>query len=89
MSPLTGGRSIVVNEMTSPAWTYPDPTSPGATTGQSALVSFTFETDPLWIWAGVGYLLGFWVMSASLGALALKVSQVDTSGASVNVKRHA
>ena len=65
-------RSIAVNEMTSPPWSAPDPASPGQTTGQSGLLSFTFQTDPLWIWAGIGYLLGLMVFCMVIAGASLQ-----------------
>ena len=62
-----------MNEMTSPAWSSPFPLAPGTTNGQAALAAFTFETDPQWIWAGVGFLILTELVFIGLGALALKV----------------
>ena len=72
-----------MNEMTSPVWGSPFSLAPGSTEGQAALAAFTFETDPQWIWAGVGFLILNELVFIGLGALVLKVSGRGRAGRGV------
>lgn len=64
LNPLSYGiRSLVVNELTQPAW--------GAA-GPALLESFGFYTNRYWIWIGVAFQWGFLAILTGVGALALK-----------------
>ena len=88
LSPYSWGmRSLVVNEFTSPPWRYPynfnaSYLTPGQsyTVGEAALMSFAFYTGREWVWAGVGYLLGFVMLCAGISSLALQVRCMGRGG---------
>ncbi|PNW84179.1 hypothetical protein CHLRE_04g224500v5 [Chlamydomonas reinhardtii] len=57
-------RALVINEMVSPKWqNVPAPGGPpGMSLGDAALLSFDFYTTREWIWIGVGFLNGFYIL---------------------------
>ncbi|KAG1677139.1 hypothetical protein FOA52_000945 [Chlamydomonas sp. UWO 241] len=73
MSPYSWAmRALAINEMTSNDWTETSALDPSQTVGQYALVSFNFQFEMFWIWAGVGYLFGIAFVCTMCSALALK-----------------
>jgi len=63
-------RALVINELTSPAWSSPSVT-PGVTLGEATLHAFDFYTEQHWIWIGVAFLLGGGFVLTFAMALAL------------------
>lgn len=78
-------RAIVINEMTSSKWDAP--TSSGVPTGISALDSFGFFTDRKWIWIGVGYMIGFYLLMNFLTWVGLRFYSGQQRRASVPDER--
>ena len=74
-------RSMAINEFSDSRWrdqtcadAVPDPSvcsSPTQSFGNYILESFSFYTDVVWIWIGVGYCLAFFVGSVCVAILGL------------------
>ncbi|KAG1655082.1 hypothetical protein FOA52_010286 [Chlamydomonas sp. UWO 241] len=60
-------RCIVINEFTSPDWQVPT-SQPGVTLGDAMLNALSFYKGRVWIWGGVGYLFGIYVL-ATIGSI--------------------
>lgn len=77
-------RAIAINEMTSKRWEALAPGNPmGLTLGQEGLDTFGLFSSRAWIWAGVGYLIGFFLLMNVLAYLALKYYSGQQERASV------
>ncbi|GLC42336.1 hypothetical protein PLESTM_001322300 [Pleodorina starrii] len=73
-------RSLVINEMVSPKWqNVPAPPGmpPGLSLGDAALLSFDFYTDRKWIWIGVGFLLGSFLILTWTSVISLAHQQPE------------
>eukprot|EP00878_Enallax_costatus_P047499 GHUV01058290.1.p1 GENE.GHUV01058290.1~~GHUV01058290.1.p1 ORF type:complete len:113 (-),score=19.55 GHUV01058290.1:18-356(-) len=78
-------RTIAINEMQQERWSKPAPgNSKHLTLGQEGLDTFGLFTSNHWIWAGVGYLIGFTLLMNVLAFLALKYYSGQQQRASVS-----
>ncbi|GFR41754.1 hypothetical protein Agub_g2509 [Astrephomene gubernaculifera] len=71
-------RALVINEMVSPKWqNVPAPAgmTPGLSLGDAALQSFDFYTERKWIWIGVGFLFGYYLIFTWAAVLSLHFQQ--------------
>jgi hypothetical protein len=71
-------RALAINEFSSPVPEYektlhypPGPRNPLVRMGDVYLINLGFYTDRAWIWYGVGYLLGLWVVLLLATTLAM------------------
>ncbi|KXZ50445.1 hypothetical protein GPECTOR_16g619 [Gonium pectorale] len=77
-------RCLVVNEMVSPKWqNVPAPPGmpPGLSLGDAALQSFDFYTERKWIWIGVGFMQGFFLLFTLGAIISLHVQQPEVPAA--------
>ncbi|KAK9854778.1 hypothetical protein WJX84_010873, partial [Apatococcus fuscideae] len=64
-------RGIAVNEFLAPRWqTQPYPADPTMTLGNAALMQRSFPVEQMWVWIGVGCLIGFSILFIILNMLA-------------------
>ncbi|KAG2452157.1 hypothetical protein HYH02_003189 [Chlamydomonas schloesseri] len=74
-------RSLVINEMVSPKWqNVPAPPGvqpPGLSLGDAALETFNFYTTRDWIWIGVGFLIGFYIVLTFLSIVILAYQEPE------------
>ncbi|KAK9826588.1 hypothetical protein WJX74_004476 [Apatococcus lobatus] len=74
MSPFAYAlRAVVINEMRSPNWQQPNNATVvgGPTVGEAALQSFEFQTETVWIWYGIAFLLGCIALLMAVSVLGL------------------
>ncbi|KAG2425086.1 hypothetical protein HXX76_013995 [Chlamydomonas incerta] len=76
-------RALVINEMVSPKWqNVPAPGGPpDLSMGDAALLSFDFYTTRDWIWIGVGFLNGFYIVFTLATAWCLAVLNPEVPAA--------
>ncbi|KAG2425082.1 hypothetical protein HXX76_013991 [Chlamydomonas incerta] len=74
-------RALVINEMVSPKWqNVPAPVGvppPGISMGDAALETFDFYTTRGWIWVGVGFLIGFYIVLTILSIVILAYQEPE------------
>ncbi|GIL61720.1 hypothetical protein Vafri_16118 [Volvox africanus] len=77
-------RALVVNEMVSPKWQNvpaPPGMSAGLSLGDVALMSFDFYRERKWIWIGVGFLIGSFVVLTYTSIISLAFQQPEVPAA--------
>ena len=71
LSPFAWGlRAVAINELLEPSWNA-EPLPSGDSLGRAVLQALAFGTDSAWIWAGMGYLAGFWVFTTGASMAVL------------------
>ncbi|EFJ39882.1 hypothetical protein VOLCADRAFT_40167, partial [Volvox carteri f. nagariensis] len=82
-------RSLVINEMVSPKWQNvpaPPGMQPGLSLGDAALLSFDFYLERKWIWIGVGFLLGSFLLLTYTSIISLAHQQPEVPQAQVRTR---
>ncbi|GLI71055.1 hypothetical protein VaNZ11_015971 [Volvox africanus] len=77
-------RALVVNEMVSPKWqNVPAPPGmpAGLSLGDAALMSFDFYRERKWIWIGVGFLIGSFIVLTYTSIISLAFQQPEVPAA--------
>ncbi len=75
-------RALAINEMSQARWAYVPP-GQQQTTGQLALQELDFFTDRAWIWGGLVYLLGLYLLLTCVNVWALGRCRLETRKAQV------
>eukprot|EP00877_Chromochloris_zofingiensis_P010755 jgi/Chrzof1/5933/Cz16g21030.t1 len=85
ISPFAYGiRSVIVNEFTAPVWSDPMPGTNGQyNVGEAVLLSFGFFTDRSWIWGGIGFMFGSYLLLSAITCVALGWVTGETTVAQV------
>ncbi len=65
--------------MTAERWAKPDPANPDQTLAESLYRQFAFHKGSVWIWAGVGVVLGWIVLLNIATTLALMLLDGESS----------
>ncbi|GIL86027.1 hypothetical protein Vretifemale_14307 [Volvox reticuliferus] len=79
-------RALVVNEMVSPKWQdvpAPPGMSAGLSLGDAALMSFDFYRERKWIWIGVGFLIGSFIVLTYTSIISLAFQQPEVPTAQI------
>ena len=67
-------RSLAQNEFLAPKYSAD---VGGQTQGEAILGTFEIRTDPAWLWGGVGFLAGFFVLSNIVSGIALEFVRME------------
>ena len=75
LSPFAWGlRAVAVGQLLDPSWNA-QTTPSGEGVGQAVLAALAFGTDGVWVWAGIGALAVFWVVTTAASCAVLSVTQ--------------
>ncbi|MEW5297917.1 MAG: hypothetical protein WDW36_001095 [Sanguina aurantia] len=70
-------RALCINELTSPRWDFAVSATDPTSLGHSVLLAFDFFTDRKWIWIGVGFLWGTFLVFTYLANIALTYREAE------------